>query len=192
MSNELTILQPQRLEPRTLAECERAVERGFVEAGRALMEIRDGRLYRESYPTFEAYCSERWGWTRRSANYYIEAAEVVGNIGGKTSSQPSVYQAVALAPLPPEQQRELAERIDFATATVREVRQEVREVQEVTSRPPSKTTAPEKRDLPTLGPPRNGMQFARLALMDLEQIREDDLERVQAFQVVRRWLDERA
>ena len=51
-----------------LAECEAVIERGqqtFIEVGQALMEIRDSRLYRETHATFEAYCNERWGWTRR-------------------------------------------------------------------------------------------------------------------------------
>lgn len=39
--------------------------------------------------------------------------------------------------------------------------------------------------------PSNGMQFARIAVMKLEEIREDDLERQQAFQHVRSWLDAR-
>jgi len=54
------------------------------------------------------------------------------------------------------------------------------------------TSPPEPADppLPKPGPPRNGMQFARMAVMDLEQIRGNDLERDQAFQFVRRWLDE--
>lgn len=40
--------------------------------------------------------------------------------------------------------------------------------------------------------PRNGLQFARMALLDLEQITADDLERDQAFAEVRDWLDEHA
>jgi hypothetical protein len=35
-----------------------------------------------------------------------------------------------------------------------------------------------------------GMQFARLALMNLDQITKDDLERLQAFDQVQAWLDE--
>jgi hypothetical protein len=44
---------------------------------------------------------------------------------------------------------------------------------------------------PKLGAPSNGMQFARIAIMKLEEIRDDDLERDQAFTHVRRWLDAR-
>ena len=49
---------------------------------------------------------------------------------------------------------------------------------------------PSKLTTPTLGPPCDGMQFARMAILDLEQIRPDDVERKQALATVRRWIDE--
>lgn len=50
---------------------------------------------------------------------------------------------------------------------------------------------PEPTERPKLGPPANGMQFARMAIMDLEQIREDDVEREQALAFVKGWIDAR-
>ena len=41
---------------------------------------------------------------------------------------------------------------------------------------------------PKLGPPRNGVQFARMAIMDLEKITDEDVEREEAFQMVTDWL----
>jgi hypothetical protein len=40
-------------------------------------------------------------------------------------------------------------------------------------------------------PPSNGMQFARIAVMKLEEIQDNDTERDEAFAYVRRWLDAR-
>jgi hypothetical protein len=40
-------------------------------------------------------------------------------------------------------------------------------------------------------PPSNGMQFARLAIMRLEEIGDDDLERQQAFEYLSDWLERR-
>ena len=37
---------------------ERKVERAFYEAGMALMELRDRRLYRSTHATFEEYCRD--------------------------------------------------------------------------------------------------------------------------------------
>ena len=40
-----------------------------------------------------------------------------------------------------------------------------------------------------LGPPCDGMQFARMAIMDLEQIREDDVQREEAYNTVKGWIE---
>ena len=69
-------------------ELEQVIERGlstFVETGNALLEIRDARLYRAKFNTFEAYCRERWGMSRFYAHRLIDAAEIaemlpIGNI----------------------------------------------------------------------------------------------------------------
>ena len=49
-------------------------------SGLALMEIRDGRLYRAEFGTFEEYCNQRWGWERAHAYRLIDAAQVVENV----------------------------------------------------------------------------------------------------------------
>lgn len=49
----------------------------FVLVGMALTEIRDGRLYRQEFFTFEEYCDKRWGWTHGRADQLIRAAAVV-------------------------------------------------------------------------------------------------------------------
>jgi hypothetical protein len=67
-------------EAERLAELESAIERGkktFIEVGNALAEIRDRRLYRRDWPTFEAYCIFHWGWSRQRSYQLIEAAAVV-------------------------------------------------------------------------------------------------------------------
>lgn len=82
-----------------LAECERAIDKGlhtFIEVGRALMEIRDQRLYRAGYKSFEAYCAERWGLARTSAYKKIRAQEVARHLA---DDPPHYKAAVALIPL---------------------------------------------------------------------------------------------
>lgn len=59
---------------------ERKVERAFYEAGKALKELRDRRLYRSTHKTFEEYCEARFGFKRRHPYRLIEAAEVVDNL----------------------------------------------------------------------------------------------------------------
>jgi len=76
-----TFVQRQNYEPvgrgSRLEQLEATIERGrktFVEVGLALAEIRDARLYRPEYATFEDYCRERWNWSRSYAHRIIEAA----------------------------------------------------------------------------------------------------------------------
>lgn len=98
------------------AQLEATIERGmqtFVEVGLALMEIRDGRLYRAEFGTFEEYCQERWGWERRHAYRLIDAAAAVENVSNWTQNQAPANEAQArpLTSLPPAQQREAWERV---------------------------------------------------------------------------------
>lgn len=63
-----------------LAECEAVIRTGIArwnDAGLAVRVIRDDRLYRESHETFEDYCREVWGWSRRHAYQMIDGAAAV-------------------------------------------------------------------------------------------------------------------
>ena len=71
----------------------------------ALLEIRDSRLYRQQFPTFEAYCRERWGMVRQQANRLIQAAEVAENLEPIGSIPKTESQARPLTRLEPEVQR---------------------------------------------------------------------------------------
>lgn len=98
-------------EVRALEECESIIERGlasFIEVGEALLRVRDQRLYRSTHKTFQGYCRERWGWSRRYVNYQIQAAVVVRNLGTGVPIPETEKQARALAQLPPEEQRRIA------------------------------------------------------------------------------------
>ncbi|WP_242055777.1 hypothetical protein [Nostoc flagelliforme] len=67
-------------EQRDRLHLERRVERAFFEAGKALAELRDRRLYRSTHKTFEDYCRERFGHSRQKSNYLIAAADVYENL----------------------------------------------------------------------------------------------------------------
>ncbi|AFZ38304.1 hypothetical protein Sta7437_4876 (plasmid) [Stanieria cyanosphaera PCC 7437] len=62
---------------------ERQVERSFYVAGKALQQLRDRRLYRSTHSTFEDYCRERFGYSRRHPYLLIDAAIVVDNLSQK-------------------------------------------------------------------------------------------------------------
>lgn len=98
-----------------LNQYESIIERGlktFWEVGAALMAIRDARLYRAKYATFEDYCRERWGMTNRNASYLISASSVVSNLGRTLPILPlAVSQTVPLASLPPQKQVEVWQNV---------------------------------------------------------------------------------
>jgi hypothetical protein len=52
----------------------------FIDAGRALQNIRDRRLYRESHKSFEAYCRERWRMSRVQADRLIRAGRIAAKL----------------------------------------------------------------------------------------------------------------
>lgn len=97
-----------------LAQCERVIERGlatFIEVGEALLTVRDARLYRVSYPTFEDYCRERWELSRPRAYQLIDAAGTVHALSTNVDTPPPANEAQAreLAPLAKESPEQAAE-----------------------------------------------------------------------------------
>jgi ParB family chromosome partitioning protein len=102
--NELTIDERSRLD-----QCEATIQgelHAFVRVGNALLTIRDQRLYRQGYETFEDYCRVKWNMARNYANKLISASETVANLGTIVPILPtSEAQTRPLTALPPEQQR---------------------------------------------------------------------------------------
>lgn len=107
----LTVLSPlSTTEADELRSLETAIERGlqtFVEVGNALMTIRDSRLYRAEYRTFEEYCQQRWQLKQSRAYQMIDAAKVVGGLESSTIVEllpTNEAQARPLTRLEPEEQ----------------------------------------------------------------------------------------
>lgn len=93
-----------------LQQLEAVIERGlqgFVEAGKALTAIRDGKLYRQEHDTFEDYCNNRWKLGRSRAYQLMSASEVVQSLATSTNVDKlpqTEAQARPLTELPTEQQ----------------------------------------------------------------------------------------
>jgi hypothetical protein len=98
---------------RDLEALEGIVQRGlatFIEVGRALAEIRDRRLYRQSHGTFEEYCHEKWLLRRTRAYQLIDAAKVGEAMSTMVDTPPTnERQARELAPLLREDQQQAVE-----------------------------------------------------------------------------------
>jgi hypothetical protein len=75
--------------PRTLKDNEAVIQRGMLqvwEVANALKDIREQKQYLEAgFKTFEAYCQERWKFTRDYASKLIQGAEVVANVSASVN-----------------------------------------------------------------------------------------------------------
>lgn len=119
----------------------------FVQVGHALLTIREQKLYRASYTTFEDYCRQRWDLSRPYAYQLIEASQVVERVSAMADIVPvNEAQARPLAKLPPEQQPEVwREVVDTAPAgkvTAKHVQETVKRVKAgpTTTRTPTPKT----------------------------------------------------
>src|SRR4051794_2244948 len=84
-----------------LERLEGVIERGlqtFVEVGNALREIRDSRLYRQTHESFDAYCRDRWGFSRQTGYDLMQTAEIATAVQdlGHTSSREEARALAAL------------------------------------------------------------------------------------------------
>ncbi len=118
MGKALAATPLNTIERRDLRNAEAAIEKGqltFVEVGNALLTVREGKLYRESHKTFEAYCKDRWGFERRHAYRLIGAAAVaeeMSPIGHKIKNE---SQARELGKVPEDQRQAVIEQAAEAT-----------------------------------------------------------------------------
>jgi hypothetical protein len=88
-----------------LQSCEDIIKEGletFYLVGRALMMIRDQKLYRIEYSNFESYCRERWDMTPRHAYRFITATSIVDRITPTAVMPTNESQIRPLLKLPEE------------------------------------------------------------------------------------------
>lgn len=94
-----------------LRNLEEIIEKAWTAGGKALIEIRDKRLYRHLCGTFEEYCKERWHKTGRAVRYLIESARAVEELTEKSGKAFPVSQnaARALGNVPQEKRAKVVE-----------------------------------------------------------------------------------
>ncbi len=125
--------------------------RGFVEAGIALLAIKDRRLYLQgSWDTFETYCKQRWGIDDSHARRMCDAAQVAQITASANAPMGATVenerQARELAPLlgrPDELKAVWEETVDrtggvVTAAAIRNVRRD----RERRTAPPQPAAAP--------------------------------------------------
>lgn len=89
-----------------LLSCENVLERhlgAFFEVGRALLEIKNSKLYRTDYETFEDYCICRWEMTKTHAYRLLNGAEIIDHLSPMGDILPrNERQVRPLTGLPPK------------------------------------------------------------------------------------------
>jgi hypothetical protein len=209
-------VEPVALTPLSEAErddlhrLEGIVRRGietFLEVGRALKEIHDRKLYRASHRSFHAYVSGHFGMERAHAHRLVQSAAVVANLS-PMGDIPMPVNERQIRPLTrfekPEKQREVwaevlktnpldtpitAKHVERVAFRLRPRRRR--------SGTPQVNALVERVDRPVMtnrelanAKPCIGMKFADLAIMDLEKIAIDDVDRHEAFVRVVTWIAE--
>ena len=72
-----------------LAECETVIRKGlgtFLEVGKALAEIHDAMLYRETHKSFKKYCSDVWDLSKSRAHQQMDGYRAVRLLEDKMST----------------------------------------------------------------------------------------------------------
>jgi hypothetical protein len=171
------------IEKTNLVELEATIEKNlksFYEVGFALMQIRDNKLYRESFTTFEAYCKEKWNMTHRYANQLIASSEVVHNLDEMGTMVPKDIPERQLRPLTRLEPTEQWEVYEHAVETAPEGKVTARHIEEtikeVTGYKHTETH-----------PVSDAMFFAGVAIVQLESIKQDDSKRLEALNMVIEW-----
>lgn len=83
----------------------------FLEVGEALWKIREGKLYRAQFGTFEEYCDKRWNITKRRAYQLMDASEAVNSLPEKVKNfTQTESHAAALSKVEPERRAEVVEK----------------------------------------------------------------------------------
>lgn len=136
MSKEL-----DKVERGELTRCELIISKGastFVEVGMALAAIKDGKWYRDSHKTFEAYCGDKWQMGIRFAQLTIKSSDAARRIENAHNCAqvlpklPNGSAARELAKLPDDQQakayEKAVEKSDGKAPTAKVIKEVVREM----------------------------------------------------------------
>lgn len=138
MANELL----NRSEQVRLNACKEIIVKGMatvLEVAGAMVEIRDGRLYRAKHKTFEEFCQTEFGLTRQRVNQLIKHKQLVQNLEtmvSKNEDEEELFpeinerQARELSKVEPEKQAEvLAKASEDGPPTAAKIREAAAEVE---------------------------------------------------------------
>ena len=153
----------------------------FREVGEALQRIRDSRTYLQTHENFEDYCRERWNLAKRYVNRIIEGAEIVKELGPIGPSITNEATARAVAKVEP------SIRVEVVKKAVAHAESEGRD--KITARDVERMSEQPVKAVNHSIRPSDGIQYARMAISQLEKIDRKDTERAAAFDLIQNYID---
>lgn len=171
---------------------EGVIHAGKLSVGVALAGIRDGRLYRETHPTFEEYCREKFNMTHRYANMKISAAASIkslGTIGSQTPSERAVRPLTRLRKSDGTPDEDLQRKAwEEASELAKKVRKKVtaKRVKEAVDRINGIKKQGDHPELEVINA-SHAMWYAEIALTHLKRIEPDDPKKAEAAKMVIKW-----
>lgn len=80
MANSITRPTLTAAEKRRRKKIEEKIGKGLHDAWIGLRDIRDGKLYRSTHDSFEAYCVDIWGYKKGQGYHVAQAGDVVAGL----------------------------------------------------------------------------------------------------------------
>lgn len=122
--NEVTMLQAKQLDMKIKTAAQLA-QQSLYEMCMAFKEMRDKELYKElGYSSFEDYCEQETGFSRRNVYNYISIAENLPEEFVNSSAQIGIKKLTLLAKLSDDERQEVAQSI--TDTTVKELQEQIK------------------------------------------------------------------
>ena len=144
---ELAVVELTENDRRDLANCETIIRQGvqtFLEVGNALLTIRDRKLYREDFTSFEDYAKTRFGIKRSRAYQLMDAATVAENLSTRGGQIEGATEKT-LRPLTKVEPNEQVKVWNDAVETAPDGRPTTKQVEEAVERVAPKAPSPEPK-----------------------------------------------
>jgi len=159
IQNDYRLSEKEKSELESLETTIKKNINSFMDVGSALIVIRDKKLYRETFSTFEEYVHKKWDISKPRSYQLIKATEAKNNLS--TIVDPSISfnesQLRPLAGLPPDSQRNAwmraARKAHGGRVTSQHTRQAVRRLfpKETAKKPDGKVSPDFKTAFKLLG-----------------------------------------
>ena len=106
-------------------------QQGLYQMAQGFKRMRDEKLYTSmGYDNFEQYCKEEAGMTYRQVYNYITIVENLPEKIMKSISCVGMTKLTMLSKLSPDEQTEIAEKVDLENTTVKQLKKKIAELEE--------------------------------------------------------------